>query len=297
MQTIKTATIKDMSAALRLNSEKYKIGIESVGIISGSDIVNMIISKYKKWCFEYDNSRPFIPATIPQGWDDEHIDAYSIFIEMWNGFVNVELNNSVAMAIKAIKSEYDPISNYDKTSEIKRGTLDVDYTEIQTPSGKKKIEESDTGTETNTLDKSGQIETQTSYGKTDTNKVSTDENATFRDERQSVGGGSDTVTETYGANDEPYTETDTKSFENRKHTTEETYDEYQIENKKEFDKVTKLINTSGDDVTNYEHMYEVTKGNIGTMTSQEMIESSIALALNNLTEKIVRKFVTDYLFI
>lgn len=297
MQTIKTAAIKDMSAALRLNSEKYKIGIENVGIISGSDVVNMLISKYKKWCFEYDNSRPFIPANIPQGWDDERIDAYSIFIEMWYGFVNVEMNNSVAMAIKAIKSEYDPISNYDKTSEIKRGTLDVDYTETQTPSGKKKIEESDTGTETNTLDKSGQIETETSYGKTDTNKVSTDENATFRDERQSVGGGSDTVTETYGANDEPYTETDTKSFTDRKHTTEETYDDYQIANKKEFDKVTKLINTSGDDVTNYEHMYERTSGNIGVTTSQQMIESSIALALNNLTEKIVSKFVTEYLFI
>lgn len=297
MQTIKTATIKDMAAALRLNSEKYKIGIENVGIISGSDIVNMLISKYKKWCFEYDNSRPFIPATIPQGWDDDHIDAYSIFIEMWNGFVNVELNNSVAMAIKAIKSEYDPISNYDKTSEIKRGTLDVDYTETQTPSGKKKIEESDTGTETNALGKSGQIVTVTSYGKTDTNQVTTDENATFRNERQTVGGGSDTVTETYGADDDPYSETDTKSFENRKHTTEETYDEYQIENAKEYTTVTKLINTSGDDVTNYEHMYEVTKGNIGTMTSQQMIESSIALALNNLTEKIVRKFVTDYLFI
>lgn len=297
MQTIKTATIKDMSAALRLNSERYKIGIENIGIISGSDIVNMLISKYKKWCFEYDNSRPFIPATIPQGWDNEHIDAYSIFLEMWNGFVNVELNNSVAMAIKAIKSEYDPISNYDKTSEIKRGTLDVDYTETQTPSGKKKIEESDTGTETNTLDKSGQIETETSYGKTDTNQVITDENATFRNERQTIGGGSDTVTETYGANNNPYSETDTKSFTNRKHTTEETYDDYQIENAKEYTSVTKLINTSSDNVTNYEHMYERTTGNIGVTTSQQMIESSIALALNNLTEKIVRKFVTEYLFI
>lgn len=297
MQTIKTATIKDMSAALRLNSEKYKIGIENVGIISGSDVVNMLISKYKKWCFEYDNSRPFIPATIPQGWDDEHIDAYSIFIEMWNGFVNVELNNSVAMAIKAIKSEYDPISNYDKKSEIKRGTLDVDYTETQTPSGKKKIEESDTGTETNALNKSGQIETETSYGKTDTNKVTSYDNTDFRNDTMTEGGGSDTVTETYGANNDPYTETDTKSFTDRKHTTEETYDDYQIENAKEYTTVTKLINTSGDDVTNYEHMYEVTKGNIGTMTSQQMIESSIALALNNLTEKIVRKFVTDYLFI
>jgi hypothetical protein len=44
-------------------------------------------------------------------------------------------------------------------------------------------------------------------------------------------------------------------------------------------------------------MYERTSGNIGVTTSQQMIESSIALALNNLTEKIVRKFVTDYLFI
>lgn len=297
MQTIKTATIKDMIPALRLNSEHYKIGINNVGIIDGNDIINLLISKYKKWCFEYDDSRPFIPSTVPTGWDDEHIDAYSIFLEMWYGFVNTELNNSVAMAIKAIKSEYDPISNYDKTSEIKRGTLDVDYTETQTPSGKKTIEESDTGTETNTLDKSGQIETETSYGKTDTNKVTSDENATFRNETQTEGGGSDTVTETYGANNEPYQETDTKTFTNRKHTTEETYDEYQIENAKEYTTVTKLINTSGDDVTSYEHMYEVTKGNIGTMTSQQMIESSIVLALNNLTEKIVSRFVSEYLFL
>lgn len=306
MQTIRTATVKDIAAALRLGSEHFKIGITNVGVIDGRDLMYQLIAKNGNWMFEYEQSMPYIPANIPEGYDQEHRYALSWFYLLWDGYVTTELNRSVARAIQAINSEYDPIENYNKMSEIKRGSIQADETTTETPSGEKTTTDTDSGEEKNVLKKENDIVRETEYGRSDTNSVTSYDNTDFRNNSKDELGGTDTETESYGSGADAYTETNTKTFggdnNQREHTKKETFgsgdNAYSVENAKQYTSFRKVIKGSTqEDLTGYEHMYEETKGNIGVTTTQQMIGSSIDLALRNLTSELVRKFVIEYLFI
>lgn len=298
MRLTKTATIREISAGLILNSDSYSIGLSTMRRLSGEDIVKRIIAKTRTWSFLVEDDAPYVMPYYPDNWTADQMNALNSFMILWDGFVTSEMNLSVSRALDALYADYDPISNYDKTSEIKRGTVDADYKTTETPSGTKTMTGTDTGTETDTLSKEGKISHATSYSKTDTHQVTTDENATLRNESQDGGSGSGTLTDTYGADGADYTETDTKSFTNRTHTDTESYDDYKTETEKNYTTFNKTIKNSGTEaLTGYEHIYEQTSGNIGTVTAQQMITESIQLAISRMTDQIIDQFIRDYLFI
>ena len=195
---------------------------------------------------------------------------FQIFGESWNRLWEIN------------KAEFDPLENYHMTEE-----------EDVTPSGTETEEVTKTGTETDTFTKSG-TETNT---RTDSGKETIDTTHQGNDTVRTLGVGANnkettgvygldssspvpsdektvstdvTVTTTPGASDK-----EEKTFTNRQTEDVETFTNRQDENVKSFTgrKDTKV--TSFDERNTHRELER--RGNIGTLTSQQMAKSSLDL--------------------
>ena len=157
----------------------------------------------------------------------------------------------------ALRKDYDPVENYDKTSEIE---VEFKGSEIDkfTPSGKIKVELKQEGAELHTMERGAQ---------TVTDSKTTYDSATFNDtDRTSANAYTDKNVDKYGVdangNNNPRKDTTTTSFENDRN--DKNWKRYGYDEDGHAD--------ARKNVTK-----EHTHGNIGVTTSQQMIQSQFPI--------------------
>lgn len=204
---------------------------------------------------------------------------------------------------RALRADYNPISNYDKHS-----TITTEYTGTETntntPTGSEKTTIEYEGTETNTNTPSGtETSTFTKAGSETVDMVKgahldTDESSKTTYDSASY------LNIDKNTHDTPtYTDSDTTSFENRTDTTELTFTDRETTDIRSFTDrkdTTELTFTDREttDTKSFtdrkDTVTEETYGNIGTTTSQQMIESQFPLqAKDKLMDMIVSQFIHE----
>lgn len=204
---------------------------------------------------------------------------------------------------RALRADYNPISNYDKHS-----TITTEYTGTETNTN------TPTGSEKTTIDFSGTEKTTSTPSGTETTtttKSGSEESSLVKgahldtDEASKTTYDSDTYLETdKNTHDIPETtDTDTLSFTDREDATTLSFDQRKDETEKSFTNrkdTTELTFTDREttDTKSFDErkdtVTEETYGNIGTMTSQMMIESQFPLqAKDKLMDMIVSQFIHE----
>lgn len=293
--------------ALQMNAAAINQTYNDGGVtrtINAVDFINQFIINHAEKSYitrdyyGYSGTIPVIGLVYPAGYTDAEKKAFNDFVFIWKAFWNEERKKNYFEAIDALHAVYNPINNYDKSSDIITGesqtpyeddvTRTGGYSDTRTIAGKETIETSESGTKTNerTFDNSDDT----------TNESSTDENTLYRNDTKSTTDHSGTIT-------------DEERFTNRKTTVEKSYSngytdtttkEFNEDNtttRHQYDAVTKVVNNdtiSG--VTKYDHVFEHTTGNIGVTTSQQMIQSEIDLRIYNIIDNYVDIFAKMYLF-
>lgn len=168
--------------------------------------------------------------------------------------------------LEALRADYNPVSNYDKTSVITTEYSGKEKTEF-TPTGTETDTLSMSGTETDTLSKSGSEDRSFEKGDEDRKHYKTTyDNATplLTDEDKLE-----------GVNGVAYTDKDTLEFTDRQDTNTKTFTNRQDTNTHSF---TNRKDTSERSFTNRQDtVTEHTSGNIGVTTSQQMILSQFGI--------------------
>lgn len=253
---------------------------------------------YTYYCdkdLEYGQEPP-LAITYPTGTTTEEQAATIHFIRSWLYWWNSGRTQGFLDSLAVMALDYDPISNYDKISDIIKGRYEDGDTVTVTPSGTKTNTRTETGKETNTETKSGTRTETDTYDKTDTTTgdVTTYENTAYRndDQTETVQGGTITTEESF----DDYQTDNEKSFDNRQTTDTETYNQYKTETEREPNSFTKNIHNDSGQWTEYSHDYEHTSGNIGVLTTQEMALSEIRLRAQNIIDNYVTMFANENLF-
>lgn len=273
-------------------------------LVYTDNMIDQLIAKYGDFSYIARDYYNHDPSTIGKSFtrtDGLTEDQYYEFCDFyfhWRTFWSSERINAFQRASEALGAEYDPLSNYDKTSDIITGQRVDGDTTTTTPTGEKKIERTDSGSYKDSKEISGEKATERSfnnYTNTVANDVSTDESTAYRADTKSTDTqtGSYTDTESYDG----YKEETERTYNNHKQTEKETYTNYQTETEKTNAQFNKTIHNDIDSWSTYDHVYERTLGNIGVTTSQQMLESEIELRVKNLAEIFVKMFVKEHLFI
>ena len=273
----------------------------TVNLLSDSVFRTKVYSKYTSFSLP----APKFYDTVAEQW--RHIttdidEAGSMLKAIYTDWAN-DRKEGFYQLYKALRADYNPISNYDKHSTItteytgtetntntptgsEKTTIDFSGTEktINTPSGTETTTTTKSGSEESSLVKGAHLDTdeasKTTYD-SDT-YLGTDKNThdipeTTDTDTLSFTDREDATTLSF---DQRKDETE-KSFTNRKDTTELTFTDRETTDTKSFDE-------RKDTVT------EETYGNIGTMTSQMMIESQFPLqAKDKLMDMIVSQFIHE----
>lgn len=211
----------------------------------------------------------------------------------------VKWKRTIDKWIRVLETQYDPLYNYDKTihstnrydgSEVNTNTPTGSEISTTTKDGSEKVTETPTGTETNTYVKSGSEQLQSQHGaQTERNNVSA-----FNE------------TSDYAPKDEhetdQYTDTDTTSFTNRQDTNTLSFTSRKTETETEFtdredvttttfeDRQTTDVRAFQDRVDTYD-LTEV--GNIGVMSSQNMLKQELDVQKWNLYDHIADLFIAE----
>ena len=293
--------------ALQMNAAAINQTYNDGGImrtINAIDFINQFIinhadkSYITRDYYGYSGTIPVIGLVYPDGYTDAEKKAFNDFVFIWKSFWNDERKRNYFEAIDALHSSYNPLNNYDKTSDIITGesltpyeddvTRTGGYSDTRTIAGKETIETSESGTKTNerTFDNSDDT----------TNESSTDESTVFRNDTKSSTDHSGTIT-------------DEERFTNRKTTVDKSYSNgYSDKTTKEFnddntttrhyyDAVTKVVNNDTiAGITKYNHVFDHTSGNIGVTTSQQMLQSELDIRIYNIIDTYVDIFAKMYLF-
>lgn len=293
--------------ALQMNAAAINLTYNDNGItrtINAIDFINQFVinhadkSYITRDYYGYSGTIPVIGLVYPAGYTDAEKKAFNDFVFIWRAFWNDERKRNYFEAIDALHSSYNPLSNYDKTSDIITGesltpyeddvTRTGGYSDTRTIAGKETIETSESGTKTN----------ERTYNNSDdtTNQMSTDESTVFRNDTKSKTDHSGTIT-------------DAERFADRKTTVDKSYSNgYSDKTTKEFDNdntttrhyydaVTKVVNNDTiAGVTKYNHVFDHTSGNIGVTTSQQMLQSELDLRIYNIIDTYVDIFAKMYLF-
>lgn len=232
-------------------------------ILSANAFLQLLRSKY--FDFEFLTSWRFDPDTGTREYIDTMDKAADALLEAISVWKHDKLP-AFRKLFSALRAEYDPISNYDKQSTI--------TTEYQ---GKEKTEFTPTGSESDTLSLSGT--------ETDTLTKAGTENRTFAkgaETRQSYKTSYDNATEhltgaekLLGVDGVAYEDQDTTSFQNRQDTNVRSFQNRQDTSTHSFtnrkDSSERTFEDRADVVT------EHTSGNIGVITSQQMILSQFGI--------------------
>lgn len=204
---------------------------------------------------------------------------------------------------KALRAEYDPISNYDKHSTITTEYLGTE-TNTNTPTGSEKTTIEYEGTETNTNAPTGtETSTVTKAGTETVDMVKGAHLDTDESSKTTYDSASYLNTDKNTHDTPTYTDSDTTSFEDRVDTTELTFTDRETTDTRSFTDrkdTTELTFTDREttDTKSFDERKDIiteeTYGNIGTTTSQMMIESQFPLqAKDKLMDMIVSQFIHE----
>lgn len=298
---MKTIKISEIMKALHVNITNFR---PANGAIYTDNIIDQLIAKYGD--FSYISRDYFFsdPSTIgrsftrPEGMTDEQYFEFCDFYYHWRTFWNTERISNAQRLIEAMGLVYDPISNYDKKSDIITGQRVDGSTATTTPSGEKINERAESGSYKDSKTITGTESNERSfdnYRNTVENDVTTDDATTYRPNAKST----DTQTGSYK---------DTKSFDNYKENTERTYTNHKItdtekynnhktEVKTENTMFSKTINQDTDTWNSYDHVYEHTSGNIGVTTAAQMLTAEQEMRVKTIAELFTREFVKEHLCI
>lgn len=314
------------SPAFDYSIKTYDEDNNEVVLISDSDFRNLLLIKY----FTFNVLSPSYYDTVREEIVDLCSDLDSA-IGMFKAIFTTWSADRVEGFYKlyqALRAKYDPISNYDKNSTITT-TYSGTETNTNTPTGSekettdykgtRKNETEFTGTETNTNTPTGtETTTHSKEGSEELSKVKGQHTDVDTTQRTTYDSADFYDTDKVSKDNATYTDTDTTSFEDRKDTDELTFTDRKTEDVKTFtnrkdtntesftnrsDEVTKTFtNRQTTDVKTFtnrkDEVSEHTSGNIGTTTSQMMIESQFPLTeKDSLANYIVASFVADNLMI
>ena len=236
-------------------------------ILSSNGFMQILRSKF--YSFQYLTSFRFNPATMQREVIDTMDDAADELINTISVWKHERLP-AFRKLFEALRSEYDPISNYDKESTI------TTYYE-----GKEKTQYTPEGTETDTFTKSG-AETDT-LTKAGTEIHGFDKGAEDRKHYKTTYEGStpylteeEKLEPPSGTGSIAYTDSDSLSFQNRSDTNTKAFTNRQDTNVHSFTNRKDSSERSFDQ--RQDRVVEHTSGNIGVTTSQQMLLSQFQVA-------------------
>ena len=240
--------------------------------------------------------QPPLAITYPAGTTTEEQTATIHFIRSWLYWWNTGRAKGFLDSIAALALDYDPISNYDKISDIIHGDYNKGETTTFTPSGTKTNTREEKGKEKTEETRNGTRTEEQEFDKTDTTTgdVTTYENTAYRNNDQTETAQDGTITTTESFDD--YKIDTEKSFTNRETTDTESYNQYKTETERTPEDFVKNIHNDSGAWVNYSHDYERTTGNVGVTTSQEMVLSEIRLRAQNIIDNYVSMFANEHLF-
>lgn len=232
-------------------------------VLSANAFLQLIRSKF--YDFDFLTSFVYNPETGEREFIDTIDKAADSLIESINVWKHDKLP-AFRKLLEALRAEYNPISNYDKTS-----TIETSYT------GKETTDFTPTGSETDTLTKNG-TETDT-LTKTGTESKTFDKGPEHREHRKTTYNSSDSYLtdedSLTGTNGIAYTDTETDSFTNRSDTETRSFTNRSDTETRSF---TNRKDTTERSFTNRKDtVTEHTSGNIGVTTSQQMILSQFGI--------------------
>lgn len=261
-------------------------------IINHGDKVYRVRDFYK-----YTGTIPALGFTYPSEWSQDERKAFNDFNYIWRAFWNTERVYNYFEALDTLHIEYNPLENYDKTSDVITGESITPYEDEVTQTGGYSDTREITGTETTETSDGGTKTNTRTYNNTDDtdNQRSTDESTNYRNDTKSTTDHTGTVTDVESYDHHKVTVD--KSYSNGyKDTTTHEFDALDTTTRRSFDSVTKTVHDDTMTVTKYDHVYDRTRGNIGVTTSQQMAQSELDLRVYNLIEEYTNMFVREYLF-
>lgn len=298
---MKTIKISEIMKALHINIVNFR---PANGAIYTDNIIDQLIAKYGDFSYisrDYYFSDPAAIGhsfTRTEGMTDTEYFEFCDFYFHWRTFWNTERISNAQRLIEAMGIVYDPISNYDKKSDIITGQRVDGSTATTTPSGEKINERAESGSYKDTKSISGgdsNTRTFNNYQNTVENDVTTYENTNYRPDTKSTDTqtGSYTDSKTYNN----YQEDNERTYTGHKITDTEKYNNHKTEVETENTKFSKTINTDTDTWSSYDHVYEHTSGNIGVTTAAQMLTAEQEMRVKTIAELFTREFVKEHLCI
>lgn len=299
---MKVMQISEIMRVLRRNQNKFGGDFIGTGIaIPGWDFVDSIITRYAdafyRVRFYYDTN--YDGWVFPDNWTDEQKDAFLDFYYLWEAFWNTERSHNIEQELDLmLNASYDPIENYNKNSKIERGSRADGYKDERTPTG--------TESETKTIDgkvqdketPTGKKVNKRTYDTTDdtTNQVTTYDDVSYRNDSKNILDKDGTVT------DEEYYESSYHVTKEREYlndyaeTTTKSFDNFKDETERKNTKFSRTFDGSSEQLTDYEKTVEKTSGNIGVVSTQNMMTQELEVRKTNLVDYYIDLFAQRYLF-
>jgi len=298
---MKTVKISEIMKMLTLNLGQFR---PSNTVSYTDNIISQLIARYGDFSYiardYYNSDSSAVEKTFNRTaglTDDEYFDFCDFFYH-WRTFWNTERISNAQRLIEAMGLVYDPISNYDKKSDIITGQRVDGSTATTTPSGEKINERAESGSYKDTKSISGgdsNTRTFNNYQNTVENDVTTYENTNYRPDTKSTDTqtGSYTDSKTYNN----YQEDNERTYTGHKITDTEKYNNHKTEVETENTKFSKTINEDTDTWSSYDHVYEHTSGNIGVTTAAQMLTAEQEMRVKTISELFCREFVKQHLCI
>lgn len=240
-------------------------------MLLGSDIFNYLTSNFATYFYTTLSEK--IPSEV------ENSDVVTDFLRDYNNFIGREHENLQRRFLAYYKTEYNPLDNYKKMSNI---TTDYKGNEKDTMvfSGSEKDTSAFIGKEKSDNTRTGKdIHKYGEQTNTNTEQVSPENNNEFRNRQKNINTDNEYTNENSFENRHDITEL---SFDNRQNETTKTFTNRQNENTKTF-------------MNREDEVNELTTGNIGVTSSQQMLQSEMDLRNSDLLSWLIDKFASEYL--
>lgn len=298
---MKTVKISEIMKMLSLNIGLFR---PSNTTSYTDNIINQLIARYGDFSYiardYYDSDTSAVEKTFNRtaGLTDEQYFDFCDFFYHWRTFWNTERIDNIQRLINAMALEYDPISNYDKKSDIITGQR-VDGDKVTTtPTGQKITERAESGSykdEKTIAGSENNTRSFNNYQSTVQNDVTTYENTSYRPDTRSTDTQTGSYTDAKSYNG--YSEDTERTYNNHKITDTEKYSSYKTEQEKQNTTFTKTINDDSGAWSSYDHVYEHTSGNIGVTTAAQMLTAEQEMRVKTISELFCREFVKQHLCI
>lgn len=291
--------LNDIAPEIYENSTELTITAPMVGgevLIDGDFIATHILQKFRNFAFDYD----FLFAS----------DEIGEFLRLYKTYSRVRAYDFYRLW-QALHAEYNPIENYNSIEINKHGEIIASGTSTTTTDGETTTENENTQTgsinnsnpQMTVTDTYPEITTTHKQGTTvSTQERTTYDNTTFNDVEKNTtqqdtadttkeAGHTDTHTTSYTA-DTVTTYNNLKNESGGTTTVDNT-----TETTTEYNTVTKTIDTDTTSFNTYAENKLTRSGNIGVTTSQQMIESEIALRMKSVIIQFIDVVINSFCYL